>query len=174
MNRLQFRGLNAADSPAALLNLINSAYRGTDGAGRWTTEAHLVAGDRISERDLQVLLVDPQLHWLLAESSGEVCGCIAIKQYPDVTELGTFAIAPSLQGTGLGKQLLAQAESIAQSRLLPLQVTVVSLNSALIQFYQRRGYQDTGLRLPYPVEQNVGTPLQAGIELVVLQKSLRN
>lgn len=162
-----------SDDSAALLDLINRAYRGVDGERRWTTEQHLVTGDRLQAADLQKMLADSDLDWVIARQQAQVVGCIVIKYDAEYTEFGTFAVEPALHGSGLGKALLQFAEDHARARSAVFQVTVVEQNQNLVQFYQRRGYEHTGVRIPYPVTQNVGIPKQPDIELVLLRKPVK-
>ncbi len=170
---MEIRPFHSQDSIAKLRELINRAYRGSEGERRWTTEQHLVAGDRLSEAGLLAMLEDADVQMLVAQEGERLVGCIAAKSLQDCIELGCFAIEPALHGMGLGKQLLHFAEQQFAARSDGFQVTVVSLNQDLIAFYERRGYQPTGHSIPYPLEQNVGIPKVAGIELVVLRKPVR-
>lgn len=154
-----------------LIALINGAYRGTGGKGRWTTEAHLIAGERIKAEHIRKMLDDPAVSIFGAFSKGRLVGCISTSVQDDLVEFGTFAVEESQQGQGLGKRLLAYAERNASQLGKSLfQVTVVSRNERLLAFYQRRGYRLTGERVEYPSELGVGQPKEAGISLLVLRK----
>lgn len=155
-----------------IVDLVNSAYRGIDGPRRWTTEAHLVQGDRLVLEDLRRLITDSDSEFYVGYLDGSLISCIAIKRYGPITEFGTFAVDPSLQGLGYGKDILSFAESKASSHSSTFQVTVVAQNSDLVRFYQRRGYNETGQRLTYPTDQNVGKPKVKNIDLTVLQKNV--
>lgn len=155
-----------------ILSLINGAYRGTTGAGRWTSEHHLVSGDRIDGESLISLIEHPDSELIVGYDDTIAVSCIAIKQLAGVVEFGTFAVAPDLQGMGFGSRLLSYAETHAQPYGNRYQVCVVSQNTDLIHFYERRGYVRTGEMLPYPVDQNVGKPKIADISLTVLEKNL--
>ena len=155
-----------------ILDLINSAYRGTTGAGRWTSEHHLVSGDRIEREALISLIEHSDSELIVGYDDATVVACIAVKRHTGVVEFGTFAVAPELQGLGLGSTLLEYAEAHARGYGNRFQVCVVSQNTDLINFYERRGYERTGERLPYPVDQNVGKPKIADISLTVLEKIL--
>ena len=155
-----------------IVDLVNSAYRGVDGPRRWTTEAHLVQGDRLVIEDLRRMIADGGTEFYVGIVDTRLVGCIAIKRYGPVTEFGTFAVDPNLHGFGYGKDILCFAEATASSYSSTFQVTVVSQNSDLIGFYQRRGYKETGQRLAYPIHQNVGKPKIQNIDLTVLQKNV--
>lgn len=169
MKYVQKTDLNDLD---AIVDLVNSAYRGLDGSKRWTTEAHLVQGDRLTKNDLRRLISDNDSEFYVSYIDGNLVGCIAVKRYGPITEFGTFAVDPNLHALGYGKDLLNFAESKASSYSSVFQVTVVSQNSDLVRFYQRRGYKETGQRLAYPTDQNVGKPKVKNIDLIVLQKNV--
>lgn len=160
----------------ALALLVNDAYRGESGEGRWTTEAHLVSGPRITVDAIvdMIFSADITLFAILGERAA--LGCIAITPLDNgVLELGCFAVTPTLHGRGTGKVLLKFAEDYCRRAgssfsLACFQITVVRENAALIDFYRRRGYSVTQARKHYPVDQGVGTPLVADLDLVVMQK----
>ena len=154
-----------------LINLINAAYRGVDGPGRWTTENHLVQGDRIDRNGLAVMIQDADTNFIVGYLNDTISACIAIKRYADFVELGTFAVDPDFHGTGCGTELLNYAESVAADYSKLFQVSVVSKNTDLIAFYKRRGYQETGQRINYPSHLNVGKPKIDNLDLTLLQKS---
>lgn len=161
-----------ANGLEVIVSLVNSAYRGIDGPRRWTTEAYLVHGDRLTQQDLSQLITGGNSEFYVAYLDGSLVGCIALKSSGRVTEFGTFAVDPALHGLGYGKQLLSFAESKAGSYSSTLQVTVVSQNSDLVGFYKRLGYKETGQRLAYPTDQNVGSPKVKNLDLTVLQKNI--
>jgi GNAT superfamily N-acetyltransferase len=57
-----------------------------------------------------------------------------------------FAVYPALQGSGLGKQIIAEAEHIARIEwaVREMHMTVISVREELIAFYERRGYRRPG------------------------------
>lgn len=168
---MTFTLLTTACDVDALAQLINRAYRGSEGSGRWTTEQHLVEGERIQPEQLRELLQRNDVELLAALDEAEnPIACISIHYLTEVAEFGTFAVDPQRHGSGLGKQLLAQAEQHASRKRQRFQVEVVNQNSALRNFYQRRGYQLTGETMPYPVQAGVGLPKIDGLHLQVLQK----
>jgi Acetyltransferases len=153
-----------------IADMINAAYRGIGGEGRWTTEAHLVKGDRIRLQDLEEIIRDEKNDFIVGYLDNLPACCIAIKKLDAITEFGLFAVAPQYQGENLGKSLLNYAEQCARPYSRKFQVTIVSANTSLVEFYQRRGYRNTNKRLPYP-DADVGQPLQH-LDLLVLQKDV--
>lgn len=167
---MHYQILHDSGLAAALQQLINRAYRGSDGPRRWTTEQHLVEGDRIQTGAMVAMLNDPHCDVIAAFDNDQLQGCISVRYLPEVAEIGTFAIQPEAHGLGLGSRLLAVAEQHASQRRAWLQVEVVNENRPLQAFYERRGYVATGELMDYPLAANVGQPKTQGLHLVVLRK----
>ena len=150
--------------------LVNAAYRPAPGSGGWTHEAALVSGARI---DLaQVCRTIEGSTVLVAVGDVQLLGCVQVKAEGRESHIGLLAVLPTVQAEGLGKKLLAEAEDYAQSsfgaQLFVL--FVVEQRRELINFYLRRGYQETGEFQTYPVNSGVGTPFNADARLAVLHK----
>lgn len=167
---MKYRQLSCQDNLDEIVELVNAAYRGASGPRRWTTEAHLVQGDRLQKVDLERQVSSGEIALYAGYRDARPVCCIALKRDGEVTEFGMFAVDPGLHGLGLGKQLLDMAESKARPYSGIFQVSVVTQNADLIRFYERRGYCRTGQTLAYPVGQRVGEPIIEDISLTVLQK----
>jgi ribosomal protein S18 acetylase RimI-like enzyme len=87
---------------------------------------------------------------------------------------GMFAIDPGIHGGGLGKQMIAEAERRVQDLWGANQMvmTVINLRTALIDWYQRRGYRLTGATLPFPFSDTSGETTR-DFHLVEMRKDLR-
>lgn len=157
----------------SLANLINSAYRGVDGSGRWTTENHLVEGHRIDKDGLNSLVDDAGTDFIVGYIGCRIVACIAIKRFDDVVEFGTFAVDPDLHANGYGGALLRYAESLVSKNTDLFQVSVVSKNTDLIAFYERRGYVGDGKKINYPTHLNVGKPKIDDLDLTIMQKNVK-
>jgi GNAT superfamily N-acetyltransferase len=85
---------------------------------------------------------------------------------------GMFAVRPGLQGGGVGSALLTEVETRArQLGLHRVEMTVLSLRSELIAFYERRGYRQVGETRPFPhTDERFGRPRRDDLEFVVLVK----
>jgi ribosomal protein S18 acetylase RimI-like enzyme len=152
---LQLRRATPADV-AILLPLIRSAYRGEESRKGWTTEADLVADDRIDEVGLLAKIIDPNGVILLAtdDSGALVVCCELLKRDSGVGYFGLFAVDPERQGAGLGKYILQIAENYARETLgmKKLEMVVIGTRAELIAWYIRRGYTITGEKRPFPYE----------------------
>ena len=167
----------AADLPA-IVDLVNSAYRGETSRQGWTTEADYLEGQRI---DLETLTRD------LAETPG--AALFMWRDDPDTPLLGTvwlepaetgvwylgmLTVRPDLQARRLGRTLLHAAEAVAERKgARRIRMTVVNIRDTLIAWYGRRGYHPTGETRPFPYGDNrFGDPLRDDLAFTVLEKAL--
>lgn len=153
----------------SIRQLVNEAYRGDSG---WTRETDLVGGDRVSDEEIQGYLDAPSAHLLVAVVENAVRGCICVEQKDESAYIGMFAIDPALQGKGLGKNILVQAEQYAVQKFHANKfvMVVVSQRKELIAYYERRGYLRTGKQEAYPAHLDVGEPLQNNLTIEYLEK----
>lgn len=177
-----------ADDIGALEQLLNCCYRETAG---WTNEADLVGGIRITPEELASTIANPT-HYLFvypqtttgerdAEETGEILGCIAVDIKTDADSnkkayVGMFAVHPALQGQGVGNVMLQAAETFAdrhlqsQNQQSRLTMSILSHRPELLAYYQRRGYQLNGNKIPFPNDGNNGEPKREDLELLELEK----
>lgn len=163
----------AADA-AALVGLINGAYRGEGSKRGWTTEADLLDGQRTDEAAVTDLIAKPGAVLLKAEGTdGTLQGCVYLEKQQDTLYLGMLTVAPHLQNGGIGKQLLQAAEAYAHDQqCATIVMTVISVRHQLIRWYERHGYRPTGVTKPFPHgDPRFGIPRQP-LEFVVLEKRL--
>lgn len=148
-----------------LVELVNAAYRREGG---WTTEAHLLAGQRTDAAAVSDLLDS----LIVAQEDEVLLGCCALDQRG---YFGTFAVRQDTQGKGVGAALLAEAERRAtEAGLAYVEMTVLAGRDELIAFYVRRGYAPTGGTAPFPYgDERFGKPLTDDLEFIVLRKALR-
>jgi N-acetylglutamate synthase-like GNAT family acetyltransferase len=131
----------------ALVELIQSAYRGEESLQGWTSEANLIDGPRITFDEMEATLMSPDDYVLVAHNYDDrLIGCAAVtRETEGVCSFGKFAVSPLFQGVGAGKQLLDAAEAIATSHFgaAKMVLTVIDGRSELEAFYERRGYVRT-------------------------------
>jgi len=159
----------------ALLQLVNSAYRGEASAKGWTTEAHLLKGElRTDETILLKQLNDKDAAVLkFTNDDGEIAGCVYLHKQNSKLYLGLLSVSPTAQSQGIGKKLLAASEQYAEeNNCYTIFMTVISVRHELIAWYKRLGYTDTGEKKPFPVEERFGIPTQE-LEFIVLEKKIR-
>lgn len=171
---LTFRFAEPADVPAVVA-LVESAYRGDASRAGWTTEADLLDGQRTSVADLLPLLRPPHSRVLLAERGGELLACAHLEKQGDAGYFGMFSVWPTLQGAGVGKAVLAEAERFARSEwgCREMQMTVIDVRAELIAWYERRGYRRTGIYKPFPYgDARFGIPRRDDLRFELLVKPL--
>lgn len=179
MTMLAFRTATHADIPA-LIALVTSAYRGDASRAGWTTEADLLDGQRIDADMLRADLERPQSLILVAEDAGRMVACAHIGQEEaddgvPTAYFGMFSVDPAIQGGGIGKAVLAEAERVARETLgcRRMRMTVIDCRDELIAFYVRRGYLRTGIVKPFPYgDARYGQPKRPDLRFEVLDKSI--
>jgi len=113
MDGLVFRHASTTDDPAlrALLQAVKLPFE-----------------DVASERQ----------DFMVALWQGRVVGCVALERFEGVALLRSLAVAESLRGSGVGRELhdcaLARARELGLSRLFLLTTTAAP-------FFERRGFQ---------------------------------
>ncbi|MEP6620128.1 MAG: GNAT family N-acetyltransferase [bacterium] len=109
--------------------------------------------DRIPDR-LQRLTASPAATALVAEAEGEVVGIItamlvsSIHDDAPIAWITTLVVATEMQGRGVGRQLVAAAESWAHAGgAKRISVTSRTHRLEAHRFYEGLGYEKTGVRL---------------------------
>lgn len=166
------------DDVQDVVALVESAYRGESSKVGWTTEAHLLDGQRTDESAVRDIIGSADGRVLLAvdDASGSIVGCCQLERRGgDVAYFGMFAVVPQLQGGGAGKLLLAEAERQAKHDwgCARMEMTVIAQRADLIAWYVRRGYREMGERRPFPYgDERFGLPRRTDLEFTVLSKEL--
>lgn len=133
-----------------LSSFVNRAYRGDSARQGWTHEADLLDGTRV-EASLLAEELARGVSLIMAQDSGELLGCYHFEMKDATTAyVGMITVDPLRQGQGVGKDLLANATARArQLGAKVLKLTVLSERKELIEYYQRRGFSFTGVRLDF-------------------------
>ncbi|PPJ44213.1 MULTISPECIES: GNAT family N-acetyltransferase [unclassified Pseudoxanthomonas] len=174
MDTLTFRSAVPADIPA-LVALVTSAYRGDVSKQGWTTEADMLDGQRIDPDVLARDIERDRSRILLAERDGVLLACAHVAEDEGAGYFGMFSVRPDLQGGGVGKAMLAEAERVARDewRLPAMRMTVIDIRDELIAFYERRGYMRTGIKKPFPYgDERYGIPKRDDLRFEILEKPL--
>jgi ribosomal protein S18 acetylase RimI-like enzyme len=163
---------------AAIIDLVNLAFRGTGPSASWNLEADIIAGQRLNESLLRDdLAAKPDAHLLTYRDvpDGSLLGTVLLDpQKEGAWYLGLLTVRPDLQNRHLGRTLLAAAETYAKERgARRMRMTVVHVRDTLIAWYERRGYVLTGETRPFPYgDERFGKPLRDDLYFVVLQKDI--
>lgn len=149
---LSLRPARPDDAPQ-VADLVRTAYRGDESRSGWTTEADLLSDDRIDAAGVAGKIDDPHTEVLLGEDDeGRLIACCEIVDRGDgLAYFGMFAVSPTLQAGGIGRQVLAEAEDRARDRgARTMEMTVIGQREELIDWYVRRGYERTDERREFP------------------------
>ncbi|MET9293476.1 GNAT family N-acetyltransferase [Streptomyces sp. NPDC003077] len=171
---LTFRAATKDDIPG-LVELVESAYRGEASRVGWTTEADLLDGQRTDPEGVAAVVGDPNSLLLIAERDGVLIACCHLEHRGDHAYFGMFAVRPALQGGGLGKVMLAEAERTARATwgVREMHMTVIRQRDELIAYYERRGYTRTGKMSPFPYgDERFGVPRRDDLEFELLTKAI--
>jgi ribosomal protein S18 acetylase RimI-like enzyme len=159
------------------VELVESAYRGDASRVGWTTEADLLDGQRTDAAAVADIVSSSQSVMLVdVDAGGAVVGCCQLDHYADgVAYFGMFAVRPGMQGAGIGRRLLTQAEDHARQQFgaTRMEMTVIAQRTDLIAWYERRGYRPVGETRPFPYgDERFGIPRRDDLHFTVLAKPL--
>jgi ribosomal protein S18 acetylase RimI-like enzyme len=171
--KLDFRPATHSDA-SAIASLVNQAYRGESSRLGWTTEADLLSGLRTETAEITRLIALENTLFLLCLADNALVASVCLEKSSNSAHLGMFAVNPQQQAQGIGKQLLAFAENTAVStwRVARMEMVVITQRHELIAFYERRGYQRTGVLKPFPATSKLWQPLVGNLQLAALEKTL--
>lgn len=170
---LTFRDATDADVDA-LVELIESAYRGVQPHGMDHRGGHPArAADR--PRGCARGRRGAGQPLLTVEREGRTVACCQLEHRGEHAYFGMFAVSPALQGAGLGRTVLAEAERQAREGwgVTEMHMTVITAREDLIAWYERRGYRRTGRTTPFPYgDERFGIPQRDDLEFELLVKEL--
>ncbi|MFF3912005.1 GNAT family N-acetyltransferase [Streptomyces sp. NPDC001852] len=169
-----FRDATDADVDV-LVALIESAYRGDSSRAGWTTEADILQGRRTDPEGVLEVIKSPDSRLLAVEQDGRIVACCQLEHRGDHAYFGMFAVSPTLQGAGLGKTVMAEAERRVRETwgVTEMHMTVISVRDDLIAWYERRGYRRTGKMSPFPYgDERFGIPQRDDLQFELLVKKL--
>lgn len=163
-----------------LVALVNAAYRGVGGQAGWTSEIGLVDGERVTLEALRRELAEsPEIRIFRWREPGGLVACVRLEddrsQHGEpACHISMLSVRPDRQDSGLGRRVLEFAEMEGRARGARVaRMSVVSIRTTLIEWYERRGYRRTGETEPFPYDDaRFGQPQQRGLEFIVLEKPL--
>ena len=183
-----------ADDVEALVRLVESAYRGEASREGWTTEAHLLEGQRTDADAVREIIGSPEARILVvevSESAGEsgrtattATTTTALRSWAvaswshDPTPPPTWACSRwprPAKVTGWAGPSSPRPSGWPATSWGPkhMVMTVIRQRTDLIRWYERLGYRRTGETQPFPYgDERFGLPTRPDLEFVVLAKPL--
>ncbi len=118
----------------SLARLINAAFR---------VEKPFIEGERVDAQGVRAYMQKGK--FLLAEGAAGLAGCVYVEIRGNRGYLGLLGVAPSRQGTGLGRGLMDAAENyFREAGCRTIDLRIVSARAPLPAFYHHLGYVETG------------------------------
>lgn len=154
--KLAFRIATAEDAPA-LQTIVQDSFRHADS---WTGDElglitrYTMSADRIIEK-----LTKPNSTFIIAsdpawpDAASQDVGCFQVTQKsPTLARFATFAIRPEHKGRGFAGPMVKFAEDYAWETwgVRTMSLNTLSTRTALLAWYQRCGYRETGVKEPFP------------------------
>ncbi|KAI8817174.1 putative acetyltransferase [Fimicolochytrium jonesii] len=165
------------DDVDAIVATLNEAYRGDGG---WTTEKHLIKGDRAYASEIIPLIASrPTSEGVLLvyhpASSPQPLACVDVEFRGNGRGyFGLFAVRHALQGKGVGNLLMEEAFGRMRAEgCTTAEITVLHVRKDIIAWYQRKGFVSTGKLMDFP-QTSDRAQLLPGVDgrLVYLEKQL--
>ena len=172
---LRIRNAELADVDN-VIQIVTRAYRATGDDAGWTTESHLLDGQRSDPAEVQEIIEDPDSRLLLAlDESGALVGCIMVQhQPPNGAHFGLFAVDPARQGLGTGTFLLNAVEQQARDwGCVWLEMVVLNVRADIKAWYERKGFRPTGKTEEFPYgDERFGNPKRPDLRFDSYRKQL--
>jgi ribosomal protein S18 acetylase RimI-like enzyme len=166
--------LATVEDADALVSLANTSYRGESGKRGWTTESDLLDGTRTDKTEVEMLVTTPGSAIILCVERNSIVGSVHVERQGFECYLGMLMVNPEAQGAGVGSRLIEAAEKHARSvwESKTMTMSVISIRTELIKYYERRGYHRTGKLRPFVADEVHGMPRIPGLQFETLEKDL--
>lgn len=167
--------LATVDDIDNIVRLVESAYRGEQSKQGWTTEAYYIDGQRTDRQEVSELLTRPGSVFILCFDDSQLLGSVQVQKKESSAYLGMFAVSPLEQSRGIGSQLLEAAEKFVACkwRCDSIKMLVITIRHELIAWYQKKGYQKSGIVEPFPYyEPRFGLPTRDDLKMETMTKQL--
>ncbi len=161
---------------AAVAALINHCFRGEASRKGWTTEADILDGKRTTTSEVASIIRRGDAFVLMGVLNDEIVAAACCEQQriagKQTAHFGKISVKPTLQNKGYGKDLIHAAEAMTKRewRVLGFHMSVISLRTELIEFYERLGYERTGEFGEFPINPELWQPKVDGLNLQYLVK----
>jgi GNAT superfamily N-acetyltransferase len=156
MSGMDIRAASASDVQQ-IVALVNFAFR---------VESFLVYGDRTNPAQINTMFQTGT--FLLAETAGQLAGCVYLELRGDRGYFGLLSVDPAHQRQGIGRALVGEAERRAKDvGCKYMDILTVNVRTELIPVYRRLGYAEAGLA-PFPPD----VPTKIPCHFLRMSKSL--
>ena len=171
---LSFHKAELSDA-TAIAELVNSAYRGETSRAGWTTEADLLDGLRITTPEIATLIKCDDAFVLVGVLRDQVVASIVCERLENTAKFGLIAVKPTLQNKGYGREMIQAAEAITtrEWRVAGFFMSVITLRTELIEFYERLGFERSGQFEDFPEKPDLWQPKVQPLALEYLVKLTR-
>ena len=113
------------------------------------------------------------------ENCNQIVACVNVEIIVKEGEknfayIGMVTVNPLKQSNGLGSFVLKTAEIYAKSNYscTTAKMTVIQQRAALIKFYEKKGYVNTGIKESFPTDTKFGIPKVPDLAFDVFVKTL--
>jgi predicted N-acetyltransferase YhbS len=146
------------DDAGTLTALVNAAFQ---------VEAFFKIGDRTNVEEVGRLMAEGEFLVSL-DAAGAIEGCVYVSCRDRHAYFGMLSVDPSRQGRGVGRKLIAAAESFALGGgCHSIDIHIVNLREDLPVYYRRLGYETRGT-LPFTDSEHATRPCH----FIVMTKTL--
>ncbi|KAH6954873.1 acyl-CoA N-acyltransferase [Fusarium avenaceum] len=172
-SNLHFRIATTDDAPR-IQDLIHAAFRFTDASIDWIGSPELANTFEIPLEVILNRITGLDNVFLVASSipDGPIIGCVNVfKKTPDFGRLALLAIDPTLQRSGLGKNMLVVGEEhlTREFGVEKIGLNALHTRKGLLKWYEKQGYVKTGAITELPIDR--APEIQEKVLLVELEKS---
>jgi predicted N-acetyltransferase YhbS len=134
VNTVAIRTATADDVPR-IVALLNAAF---------AMERDFIDKDRTSIPEIERYMTTGTFS-VVDHAAGGLASCMYLEQRGNRMYLGMLAVAPGLQGSGLGRRMMDEADRQARARgCRALDIRIVDRRTELPPFYRKLGFVDNG------------------------------
>jgi N-acetylglutamate synthase-like GNAT family acetyltransferase len=127
------REATASDVPE-IVSLINRAF---------AVERFFKNADRTNPEQVRQMMAEGK--FLLLAEQGHIVACVFVKLTGDRAYLGTLAVDPARQKSGLGGRMMREAETYGRvAGCKALDIRIVNVRAELPDIYRKYGFVETG------------------------------
>jgi GNAT superfamily N-acetyltransferase len=158
-----------------IAQLVNSAYRGESSRAGWTFEADLIDGLRTTTQEIAAIIQREDAFILIGVLKDQIVATICCEHFENTAKLGMLSVKPTLQNKGYGAEMIQAAEALTLREwgVAGFYMSVITLRTELIAFYERLGYARTGQVQDFPQNSDLWQVKVAGLKFEYLAKIIK-